>query len=90
MPSLTLEALNIFAREGDPVAFRVPWLERPVWWAPTAAEGARLVAWGVCSRGQVWTRDELVTLIALCGPEARAVVKAKLVVDGEVVETRPR
>ena len=90
MPSLTLEALEAFAREGDPVALKVPWLDRPLWWVPNDTDGARLVASGTCSRGQVWSRDELVTLVGLCGSDARVIVKAKLFMDGEVVETRAR
>jgi hypothetical protein len=90
MLSLTREALATFAREGDAVGFRVPWCDRVLWWAPNATEAAKLVAWGIAERGAVWTADELTALISLAGPDARAVVLAKLAADGEVVEVRPR
>lgn len=90
MPSLTRDALAVFAQEGDSVGFRVPWCPKILWWAPTADEAAKLIAWGVAERGQVWTATELDALIGLAGPDATAVVLAKLVADGEVIETRRR
>lgn len=90
MPSLTREALATFAREGDSVGFRVPWLDKLLWWAPNDTEARRLVVWRIAERGQVWTATELETLIGLAGPEAKAVVLVKLAAAGEVVETRRR
>jgi hypothetical protein len=88
MPALTHEALAVFAREGAAVGFRAPWCDRVLWWAPSAAEAAKLVAWGIAERGAVRTADELAALIGLAGPDARAVVLAKLDVNGVIHETR--
>jgi hypothetical protein len=90
MSSLTREVLARFTAEGDAVGFRVPWCDRVLWWAPSATEAAKLVAWGVASPGAVWTATELDTLIGLAGSEARAVVLAKLAVDGVIEATRRR
>ena len=90
MPSLTAEALDKFAAEGDAVGFRVPWCRTVLWWAPNAIEAAKLLAWGIAERGAVWTADELTSLVGLVGPAARAVVAAKLAVDGYVTESPPR
>jgi len=90
MPSLTREALEAFAREGDAVGFKAPWCPTVLWWAPSTTEAQRLIVWGIATPGAVWTPAELETLIGLAGAEAQAVVLAKLTVDGAIVETRPR
>lgn len=72
---------------------RVPWFEVPLWFVPDEADAEALVAAGEASRGAVWTRRELLDLMAVPGitrDQARTVALAKLEMDGEVVEVRPR
>lgn len=70
----------------------VPWLPGPLWFVPTEVDAEVLVAAGEASRGAVWTRRELLDLLAVPGitkDQARTVARAKLAVGGEVVEVRP-
>jgi hypothetical protein len=74
------------------VRVRVPWLDRLLWFVPTKADAARLVATGEASRGTCWTRQELLDLLAIPGitPEQiRLVAVARLEFGGEGVDVRP-
>jgi hypothetical protein len=74
----------------------VPWLDVPLWFVPDEAEAAALVAAGDATRGTVWTRQELLDLLAVPGISkegARTVARAKLAFGGEVAgvaDRRPR
>jgi len=84
--------LDQFAREGQLLEVRVPWLDVTVWFVPEERDAAMLGHEGI-GRGRVWTARELATLMAL--PDrtrsvVRALTHAKCAVDGDIVEARPR
>ncbi len=84
--------LDVFAREGQPLEVRVPWLTVTLWFVPTDADGERLAQKGV-SRGRIWTARELADLLSgtgLEGEQVKAVALAKLEFGGDVVAVRRR
>ncbi len=69
----------------------VPWLEVPLYFVPEATNAEELVAAGEARRGAVWTRRELLDVLAVPGltrGQARTVALARLLFDGEVVDVR--
>ena len=85
--------LGVFAREGQLLEVRVPWLTVTLWFAPTDADGERLVQEGI-SRGRIWTPRELDDLLSCAGglnaDQVKAVALAKLELGGDVVEVHRR
>jgi ubiquinone biosynthesis protein UbiJ len=84
--------LDRFAREGQCLEIRIPWLDVPLWFVPDERDAVAIALTGA-SRGRVWTASELAVLMAL--PERRPatvemIARAKLAVDGDIVEVRPR
>lgn len=70
---------------------RVPWWPSLLYFVPDEADAEALVAAGEATRGAVWTRRELLDLLAVPGITkdlARTVALAKLAVAGEVAEVR--
>jgi hypothetical protein len=85
-------SLDVFARADALLEVRVPWLDGTLWMVPTDQDGDRLMAEGV-SRGRIWTAGELIQLMAFGDrtPEtAKTITHAKLAVDGQITEVRPR
>jgi hypothetical protein len=84
--------LDRFAREGQCLEVLVPWLDVTLWFVPEQRDAAA-VERSSASRGRVWTVNELKALMAL-RERTRAIVetiaRAKLAVDGDIVEVRPR
>jgi hypothetical protein len=84
--------LDRFARDGQLLEVRVPWLDVTVWFVPEERDAAGLGRQGI-SRGRVWTARELSTLMALQDRTPSVVqnlAHAKCVVDGNIVEARRR
>lgn len=78
--------LDQFEREGVSMEIRVPWLEDPLWFAPSTVDAASLVEEGV-GRGRIWTAQELRGLLAIPGITAervRTVATAKASFEGTV------
>jgi len=84
--------LDQFAREGQLLEVRVPWLDVTLWLVPDEAD-AEALGWEGVSRGRVWTGRELMEVMTLSGNTSRGlrtVALAKLAIDGPVVEVRRR
>ncbi len=84
--------LDVFARDGQPIEVRVPWLGVTLWMVPNDQDGDRLMAEGV-SKGRIWTAGELIQLMAIGDrtPETvKTITHAKLAVGGEITEVRAR
>ena len=84
--------LDRFMREGHLLEVRVPWLEVTLWFVPEERDAAALERTGT-GRGRVWTASELIRLMAIPDrtPEVvETITRAKLAVDGDLVEVRPR
>ena len=84
--------LDQFMREGQLLEVRVPWLEVTLWFVPEERDAAALERIGT-GRGRVWTASELMWLMAI--PDrtqevVETITRAKLVLDGDLVEVRPR
>ena len=84
--------LDRFMREGQLLEVRVPWLEVTLWFVPEERDAAALERSGT-RRGRVWTASELIRLMAI--PDrtqevVETITRAKLAVDGDLVEVRPR
>jgi len=84
--------LDRFARQGQCLEVRIPWLEVTLWFVPEERDAAAIARTGT-SRGRVWTASELAALMAL--PErapatVETITRAKLGLDGDIVEVRPR
>lgn len=70
---------------------RVPWWPSLLYFVPDKADAEALVAAGEATRGAVWTRRELLDLLAVPGltkAGVQTVALAKLAVAGEVAEVR--
>src|SRR5712691_13376182 len=83
--------LDTFAREGQPIEVRVPWLDVTLWIVPADRDAVALMAEGV-PRGRIWTAGELIQLMQIADrtPEVvKTVTHAKLELDGEITEVRP-
>lgn len=84
--------LDMFALAGASLEVRIPWLNVTLWMAPTDRDAAALMAEGI-GRGRIWTAGELIGLMAIADrtPEVvKTVTHAKLELDGEVTQVRPR
>jgi ubiquinone biosynthesis protein UbiJ len=84
--------LDRFAREGQCLEVRVPWLDVTLWFVPAERDAAAIARTGG-SRGRVWTANELAALMALpdrTPATVEAIARAKLAVDGDIAEVRPR
>jgi hypothetical protein len=84
-------ALGRFAREGQCLEVRVPWLNVTLWFVPDERDAEALVGEGV-SRGLVWTATELGTMMALLDRTAltvQALALTKHAIGGEIVDVRP-
>jgi hypothetical protein len=84
--------LSRFAREGQCLEVRVPWLEVTLWFVPEERDAAGIERTGA-SRGRVWTASELMALMAL--PDrtpaiVETITHSKLALDGDIVEVRAR
>ena len=80
--------LDVFARDGQLLEVRVPWLDVTLWFAPEERDAEALVRDGV-SRGRVWTATELMDVMAISGrtQEAlRTIALAKVTFDGDITE----
>ena len=83
--------LDQYARTGAPLEIRVPWCPDTLWFVPADADADRLAGEDV-GRGRIWTAAELALLMALPGLTPAVVetlARAKLAVDGDIVEVRP-
>jgi hypothetical protein len=70
---------------------RVAWLPVTLWFVPDAVAADALLGEGT-SRGRIWTRTELLDLLAipsLTKVHARTIATTKASFDGEVVPVRP-
>jgi hypothetical protein len=84
--------LDRFMREGQLLEVRVPWLDVTLWFVPEEADAGAIERTGT-GRGRVWTASELIELMAMPNRTAEVVemiTRAKLAVDGDLVEVRPR
>ena len=84
--------LDQFARGGQCLEIRVAWHTETLWFVPDERDAAALMREGV-GRGRVWTARELAALISLSDQRlatVRTVALAKCVIDGDVVEVKPR
>jgi hypothetical protein len=82
--------LDRFAREGQLVEVRVPWLDVTLWFVPEGRDAETLGRQGV-NRGRVWTARELRGVLAIAGrtrEALRTIALAKLTVNGDVTEVR--
>jgi hypothetical protein len=82
--------LDQFAREGQLVEVRVPWLDVTLWFAPEERDAETLGREGV-NRGRVWTAKELRAVLVIAGrtrEALRTIALAKLTVNGDVTEVR--
>ena len=85
-------SFDVFARDGQPIEVRVPWLDVTIWMVPTDRDAPALIAEGI-HRGRIWTATELMQFMVIGDrtPETvKTVTHAKLVLDGEIIEVRPR
>jgi hypothetical protein len=85
-------SLDHFARESQLLEVRVPWLDVTVWFVPEEQDAEVLGREGI-GRGRVWTARELATLMALrdrTPSVVRALAHTKCMVDGDIIEARPR
>ena len=83
--------LDRFAREGQCLEVRVPWLDVTLWIVPEEEEAAALERGGT-GRGRVWTARELAAVMRLPNRThaiVETITRAKVGVDGDVVEVRP-
>jgi hypothetical protein len=84
--------LDHFARDGQLLEIRVPWLDVTVWFVPEERDAAALGREGI-GRGRVWTARELATLMAL--PDrtpsiVQTLAHTKCAVEGDIIEARQR
>lgn len=83
--------LDQYARTGAPLEIQVPWCPDTLRFVPADADADRLGVEDV-GRGRIWTAVELGLLMAVPGLTPAVVetlARAKLAVDGDIVETRP-
>lgn len=91
-PTLTAALLEDFARHGSITEVRVPGIGPTLFFVPALADVVRLMAEGI-SRGRVWTAGELADMATVTTRPREtwaAVMLAKLALDGDVIEGRPR
>jgi len=84
--------LDEFAREGQLLQVRVPWLDVTVWFLPGERDAEELGREGM-SRGRIWTAGEIGALMALPDPTPEIVQRlalAKREFGGDIVEVRRR
>jgi hypothetical protein len=84
--------LDLFAREGQLLEVRVPYLAPTLWFVPGESDAERLTQEGI-SRGRIWTARELVDLLSCGGlrpDHVKAVALAKIELGGDVVAVRRR
>ena len=84
--------LDQFARDGQLLEVRVPWLDVTLWFVPEERDAEALGRDGV-SRGRVWTATELMDVMALSGrtrEALRTITFAKLTFDGDIDAVIPR
>lgn len=84
--------LDEFQRARASLEVRVPWLDVTLWLVPTDRDAAGLMGEGV-ERGRIWTAAELMQFMAIADrtPETvKTLTHAKLELDGEITEVRPR
>jgi hypothetical protein len=82
--------LDRFEREGQCLEVRVPWLDVTLWFVPEERDATAIARTGA-SRGRVWTASELARLMTLPSRTpviVGAITRAKLAVDGDVIEVR--
>lgn len=82
--------LDRFARDGQLLEVRVPWLDVTLWFVPEEREAEALVRDGV-SRGRVWTAPELMDVMAISKRTSEAlqtIALAKLALDGDIAGAR--
>jgi hypothetical protein len=84
--------LDLFAREGQLLEVRVPYLAQTLWFVPGKSDVEGLTQEGI-SRGRIWTALELADLLSCAGlrpDHVKAVALAKIELGGDVVEVRRR
>lgn len=84
--------LDLFAREGQLLEVRVPYLAQTLWFVPGESDAEGLTQEGI-SRGRIWTARELADLLSCAGlgpNHVKAVALAKIELGGDVVEVRRR
>ncbi len=78
--------LDRFAREGQCLEVRVPWLDVTLWFVPEERDAEALRRDGV-SQGRVWTAAELMDVMAISkrtSEALRTIALAKLTFDGDI------
>jgi hypothetical protein len=84
--------LDRFARTGQPLELRVPWLSLTLWLVPDELHADALTREGI-GRGRIWTAGEMVNLLSipdLTTDQARTITDVKIQFGGDVVSVRPR
>lgn len=82
--------LDRYAHEGVPLEIQVPWLGQTLWFVPDERQADTIMGEGV-RRGRIWTADELMhVLLVATREDIQTISIAKLTMDGDVIETRPR
>ena len=85
--------LDLFAREGQLLEVRVPYLDQTsLWFVPSESDAEGLTQEGI-SRGRIWTARELANLLScsqLRPDDVKTVALAKIELGGNVVEVRRR
>jgi len=92
LPHLLSMPLGVFAREGQLLEVRVPYLAQTLWFVPGESDAEGLTQEGI-SRGRIWTARELADLLSCAGlspNHVKAVALAKIELGGDVVEVRRR
>jgi hypothetical protein len=82
--------LDQFAREGQCLEVRVPWLDVTLWLVPEEPDAEALGREGM-GRGRIWTAEDLLHVMPLAsGGTVPTISIAKLTMDGHIVEVSAR
>jgi hypothetical protein len=87
MSPLIAMPLDVFARNGQWLEVRVPWVKVTLWFVPEERDAETLGGEGV-HRGRVWTARELIGVMAITGRSEAlpSITLAKLTFDGDIAE----
>jgi hypothetical protein len=87
MSLLIAMPLDVFARDGQWLEVRVPWVEVTLWFVPEERDAETLGGEGV-HRGRVWTARELIGVMAITSRREAlpSITLAKLTFDGDIAE----
>jgi hypothetical protein len=87
MSQLIAMPLDVFARNGQWLEVRVPWVKVTLWVVPEERDAETLGGEGV-HRGRVWTARELIGVMAITGRSEAlpSITLAKIRFDGDIAE----